>query len=73
MPLDLTEPPPTSSATTGKTEPDLVAAILSAEGTPDRPLSFHVGRLASGIGRPLLLLATATALVYGAASWRNRA
>jgi hypothetical protein len=62
----ITDPTPTSGATTRKTEPDVVAAISSAEGNPDPPNSFGSG---SGIGGSLLFLAGAMALGYVAASW----
>ena len=67
----ITEPAPTSSATTRRTEPDVVAAILSAEGHPAPPLALCSGRLAWGIAGSLLLLAGAMALGYGATGWRR--
>jgi hypothetical protein len=66
---DIIDPARTSSATTEATEPNVVAAISSAEGMPDQALSFHTGRRGSGIVPPLLLLAAAMALGFGAASW----
>jgi hypothetical protein len=69
-----TEPAPTSGATTRNTEPEVVAAISSAEGTPDQPLSFPADGLVYGIGRPLAVLAATMVLGYGAVSWwRGRA
>ena len=69
---DITERPPTSIAATRETELEVVAAVSSAEGSPDLPLSFRV----SGIGylRPLLLLSAGLALGYGVSRWllRNR-
>jgi hypothetical protein len=62
----ITDPPPTSGATTRKTEPDVVAAISSAEGNPNPLLPVRAG---PGIGGPLLLLAGAMALGCVAASW----
>jgi hypothetical protein len=62
----ITDAAPTSDATTRQTEPEIVAAISSAEGRPDAPLALRSG---SGIGPPLLLLAGAMALGYVAASW----
>ena len=64
-----TEPAPTSGATTRNTEPEVVAAISSAEGTPGQPLSFRAGDVLYGIGRPLAVLAATMVLGYGAASW----
>jgi len=34
-------PPPTSTADTRETEPEVVAGISSGEGTPDMPLSIR--------------------------------
>ena len=68
------EPAPTSSATTEKTEPEVVAAISSAEGGANLLLALRSGRRAFDIARPQLLLAAAIALGCGAALWlRSRA
>ena len=64
-----TEPAPTSGATTRNTEPEVVAAITSAEGAPDQPLSFRADGLVHGIGRPLAVLAATLVLGYAAANW----
>jgi hypothetical protein len=64
-----TDPAPTSGATTRNTEPEVVAAISSADGTPDQPLSFRADGLVNGIGVPLAVLAATLALGYGTVSW----
>jgi hypothetical protein len=68
---DLTEHPPTSSAATRETEPEVVAAVASAEGRPDLPSSFRGG---GGFGylRPLLLLGAGLSLGYGVSRWLLR-
>jgi hypothetical protein len=69
-----TEPVRTSGATTRNTEPEVLAAISSAEGTPDQPLTFRADDLVYGVGLPLAVLAATMVLGYGAASWwRGRA
>jgi hypothetical protein len=67
---DITETPPTSIAATGETEPEVVAAVASAEGRPELPVSFRSG----GIGhlRPMLLLGAGLALGYGVSRWLLR-
>jgi hypothetical protein len=65
MEQDLVETPPTSTATTRQTEPEVVAGISSGEGNPELPLSFHIGGVEFGIGRALLLAAGCLALGYG--------
>jgi hypothetical protein len=56
---------PTSTATTRQTEPEVVAGISSAEGSPDRPLWFGIGGMGIGMGRMLLMLGAGAALGYG--------
>ncbi len=68
---DITERPPTSSAATGETEPEVVAAVSSAEGRPDLPLSFRSG-IGLGHLRALLLLGAGLALGYGVSRWLLR-
>jgi hypothetical protein len=63
---------PTSTATTGQTEPEVVAGISSAEGGPDQQLSFSMGG-GLGTGRVLLMLGGGVALGYGAyRMWQAR-
>ena len=71
MDQDITERPPTSIAATGATEPEVVAAVASAEGRPDLPLSSRGG---TGFGhlRPLLLLGAGLAVGYGVSRWLLR-
>jgi hypothetical protein len=71
MDQDITERPPTSSAATSETEPEVVAAVSSAEGRPDLPLSFRSG-IGLGHLRPLLLLGAGLALGYGVSRWLLR-
>jgi hypothetical protein len=72
MDQDITETPPTSIAATGATEPEVVAAVSSAEGRPDLPLSFRSGGPGFGHLRPLLLLGAGLALGYGVSRWLLR-
>ena len=72
MDQDITEPPPTSSAATRETEPEVIAAIASAEGSPDLPLSFRSGGIGLGHLRPVLLLSAGLALGYGVSRWLLR-
>jgi hypothetical protein len=72
MEQDITETPLTSIAATGETEPEVVAAISSAEGSPDLPLSFRSGGIGLGHLRPLLLLGAGLALGYGVSRWLLR-
>jgi len=60
-------PPPTSTADTRETEPEVVAGISSGEGNPDMPLSIRTGDGGFGL-RPMLLLAGGIGLGY--AVWR---
>ena len=58
---------PTSTAATGATEPEVVAAISSAEGSEDQPLAFR----ADGPSPipPLLMLLAAATLGYAGYRW----
>jgi hypothetical protein len=69
MDQDITERPPTSIAATGETEPEVVAAVSSAEGRPDLPLSFRSGGIGLRYLRPMLLLGAGLALGYGVSRW----
>jgi hypothetical protein len=69
---DITETPPTSIAATGETEPEVVAAVSSAEGSPDLPLSFRTGGIGLAYLRPVLLLGAGLALGYGISRWLLR-
>jgi hypothetical protein len=64
---------PTSNAATKETEPEVVAAISSAEGGPDQPTSFRIGGIEFPYGRPVMLLAGGLALGYGLSRllWRG--
>ena len=66
MAQDIDTAAPTSSATTRETEPEVVAGISSAEGSPDQLLSIRVGGIEFGLGRTLLLLGGGIALGYAA-------
>jgi hypothetical protein len=66
MDNDIATTAPTSTATTKQTEPEVVAGISSAEGSPDQLLSFRVGGAGIGTGRMLLLFGAGLALGYGA-------
>ena len=65
----ISEPAPGSNATTKDTEPQVVAAIASAEGTAELPPASGNGGLAPAVARPLLLLTAAAMLGYGAGRW----
>ena len=69
---DLTETPPTSIAATRETEPEVVAAVSSAEGNPDQPLSFRIGGIDFAYLRPMLLLGAGLALGYSVSRWLFR-
>jgi hypothetical protein len=71
MEQDITETPLTSIAATGETEPEVVAAISSAEGSPDLPLP-RSGGIGLGHLRPVLLLGAGLALGYGVSRWLLR-
>lgn len=64
--------PPTSTAATQTTEPEVVAAIASAEGNPDLPTAFRVGTFEISWTGTAILLAAAAAVGYGAARWWQR-
>ena len=72
MDQDIIEAPPTSTAATRETEPEVVAGISSAGGNPTLPLSFRVGGTLFGFGRLSLMLAGGLALGFGAAWWLRR-
>jgi hypothetical protein len=65
MDQPITKAAQTSTAATSGTEPEVVAAISSAEGGPDRPTSFHIGGIEFPHGRTMMLLAGGLALGYG--------
>ena len=65
----ITEAAPTSSATTRDTEPGVVAAISSAEGTGKLSFFTREDGFLSGLATPLLLLAAGVMLGYGANRW----
>ena len=65
----ISEPAPGSNATTKDTEPQVVAAISSAEGTSELSPTSGSGGLASAFARPLLLLTAGAMLGYGAGRW----
>ena len=58
---------PTTTAATGATEPEVVAAVSSAEGPEDQPLAFRADG-PSPIPPVLVLIAAAT-LGYAAYRW----
>lgn len=64
--------PPTTTAATKETEPEVVAAISSAEGSPDLPTAFRIGTFEVSYAGALLLLAAGLGLGYGAARWWQR-
>jgi hypothetical protein len=72
MDQDITERPPTSSAATRETEPEVVAAVSSAEGSPNLPLSFRIGGISIGHWRAMMLLAGGLAVGYGVSRWLMR-
>lgn len=69
MDQEITAMPPTSNAATKETEPEVVAAISSGEGSPNQPMSFRVGGIEIPYGRTMLLLAGGLALGYGLSRW----
>jgi hypothetical protein len=69
MDQEITELPPTSNAATTETEPEVVAAISSAKGSPSLPMSFRVGGIEIPYGRTMLLLAGGLTLGYGLRRW----
>ena len=58
---------PTSSAATKDTEPEVVAAICSAEGSPGTPWSIRVAGFELGIAHTALMLAAGAGAGYLAA------
>ena len=61
--------PPTSTAATQQTEPEVVAAISSGEGTPDLPTDIRVDGPRHGYIQIVGLLAAGIALGYGVTRW----
>src|SRR5262249_6626927 len=61
--------PPTSTAATRETEPEVVAGISSAEGNPSLPLSFRIGGLNMPYVPLAMLLGGGLALGYGLSRW----
>ena len=72
MDQPIAEAPPTSTAATRETEPEVVAGISSGEGSPSLPLSFRVSGLDVPYGRLAMLLAGGLALGYGLSRWMTR-
>jgi hypothetical protein len=75
MEHSVTELPPTSDATTGLTEPEVVAGIASAEGSPDLPTDIRVDHESwslGGVGRAVALLALGAVIGFGAQTWWRR-
>jgi hypothetical protein len=72
MDQQITDAAQTSTAATSGTEPEVVAAISSAEGGPDQPTSFRIGGIEFPYGRTVLL-AGGLALGYGLSRllWRG--
>lgn len=69
MDQPIAEAPSTSTAATAVTEPEVVAGISSAEGSPDQPLSFRIGRLDIPYARLAVLLAGGLAVGLGLSRW----
>src|SRR5437763_16851265 len=65
MDQPITDAAQTSTAATSGTEPEVVAAISSAEGGPDLPTSFHIGGIEFPYGRTVLLVAGGLAVGDG--------
>ena len=65
MDQPITDATQTSTAATSGTEPEVVAAIASAEGGPDQPTSFRAAGIEFPYGRTVMLLAGGLALGYG--------
>ena len=64
--------PPTSSAATRQTEPEVVAAITSGEGNPDLPTAFRVGGFEVSWGGVAVVLGATAAIGYFATRWWQR-
>jgi hypothetical protein len=71
MPNDIALPP-TSTATTAETEPEVSAGILSGDIRPGSPLSFNADPPAILSGRRLLMLAAGAVAGCGVALWLRR-
>jgi hypothetical protein len=73
MDQEITAMPPTSNAATSGTEPEVVAAIASGEGSPNQPTSFRIAGIEFPYGRTVMLLAGGLALGYGLSRllWRG--
>lgn len=64
--------PPTSTAATQETKPEVIAAISSGEGSRDLPTAFRIGTFEVSYGGMLLLCAAGIALGYRATRWWQR-
>jgi hypothetical protein len=64
--------PPTSTAATRETEPEVVAGISSGEGSPDLPTAFRAGTFEISWAGMAVLLAATAAIGYGATRWWQR-
>jgi hypothetical protein len=64
--------PPTSTAATKETKPEVVAAVFSGEGSPDLSTAFRVGTFEIKYGAMLLLCTAGIALGYGITRWWQR-
>ena len=66
-----TDLPPTSKAATAETEPEIVAGISSAEGSPDLPTDIRIagGWRFAPLGLGLLLLGAGAAAGYALVRW----
>jgi hypothetical protein len=73
MDQPITEAAHTSTSATSGTEPEVVAAVSSAEGSPNQPLSFRIAGIEFPYGRTVMLLAGGLALGYGLSRllWRS--
>jgi hypothetical protein len=73
MDRQITDAAETSTAATSGTEPEVVAAIASGEGSPNQPTSFRIGGIEFPYGRTVMLLAGGLALGYGLSRllWRG--
>ena len=69
MPQDNAALAATSTATTSRTEPEVVAGISSAEGGPDLPTEFRIAGNPLGPWSMALLLVAGIAIGYGATRW----
>ena len=73
MDQQTTDAAQTSTAATSGTEPEVVAAIASGEGSPNQPTSFRIAGIEFPYGRTVMLLAGGLALGYGLSRllWRG--